>query len=121
MSKVSVSVSVSDDHVDHFPEVVEGVRAAGLEVAQELDLIGVVSGSIEEERMDDLRSVPGVAAVEPDREFQIAPPDSAIQSAPASSEGYDEAASTSSEYEPSSDYGSTSDYEAPEAGSGSTR
>lgn len=87
MSKVSVSVSISDDQIDRFSEVVDQARAAGLEVWQELDLIGVVSGSIDEERMDELRGLPGVAAVEPERDFEIAPPESEIQSLP---EGADE-------------------------------
>jgi hypothetical protein len=82
MSRVSVSLSVSDDRIDQFPDVVDRARAAGLDVWQELDLIGVVSGTIEEERLEELRRIPGVAAVEPEREFQIPPPDSEIQSVP---------------------------------------
>jgi hypothetical protein len=82
MARISVSLSVSDDRIDQFPEVVDRAREAGLDVWQELDLIGVVSGSIDEERLEELRRIPGVAAVEPEREFQIPPPDSEIQSVP---------------------------------------
>jgi hypothetical protein len=105
MSKVPVSVSISGDQLGRFPEVVEQARAVGLEVSQEMDLIGVVSGSIEEDQMADLRGVPGVAAVEPDRQFEIAPPDSAIQSVPDahddSGDRYDEGNETTTDLEPS--------------------
>ncbi len=77
-----VSLSVADDHMDRFPQVVEDAKAAGLDVGEELELIGVVNGSIDDERVEELRHVPGVAYVEEERIFEIPPPDSTIQSLP---------------------------------------
>jgi hypothetical protein len=79
MAEVNVSVSVADGSVDRFSEVVSRLREAGLEIEQELEEIGVVTGSIDSEKAESLREVEGVSHVERSREFRIAPPDSDIQ------------------------------------------
>lgn len=79
MAEVNVSVSVVDGSIDRFSDVVSRLRDAGLEVEQELEEIGVVTGSIDSEKAESLREIEGVSHVERSREFRIAPPDSDIQ------------------------------------------
>jgi hypothetical protein len=79
MAEVNVSVSVADDSMDWFSEVVRRLKEAGLDVEQELGEIGVVTGSIDSEKAELLRDVEGVSHVERSRDFQISPPDSDIQ------------------------------------------
>jgi hypothetical protein len=79
MPKVSVSVSVDDEHLDRFADVVEACKKAGLSVEQRLDAIGVMTGSIDSAKVEQLHKVKGVADVEGARRFQLAPPESDIQ------------------------------------------
>jgi hypothetical protein len=79
MSVVKVSVSVDEQQLDQFPQVVEEVKQAGMKVEQQLKDIGVITGSIDSEKLKSLRKVKGVAHIEESREFQIAPPDRDIQ------------------------------------------
>lgn len=79
MAKVTLSVSVDDQHLDRFPEVVKRCKAAGLKVEEQMDAIGVITGSIDASKVDALQQVEGVAHVEQSRSFQIPPPDSPVQ------------------------------------------
>jgi len=60
MPKVRLSVSVDDQHLSKFSEVVKKVEKAGMKVDEEHKDIGVVTGSIEKDRLDSLRNVKGV-------------------------------------------------------------
>jgi UDP-N-acetylmuramate-alanine ligase len=77
--KVSVLVSINDDHLDRFSEVVNDVENAGMEVEQKMEDLGVLSGSIDSEKVEPLRRVEGVSHVEASRRVDIPPPDSDIQ------------------------------------------
>lgn len=79
MSKVSLVVAVDDEHLGRFSEVVKGLEDAGMDVEQRMEGIGTVTGSIDSEKVEQLRGVEGVSHVEQSRQFQIAPPDSDIQ------------------------------------------
>ena len=79
MSKVNLTVSVADDHLNEFSDVVARCRNAGMNITQEMKSIGVISGSIEEAALGKLRQVNGVSQVELERSFQIAPPDNDVQ------------------------------------------
>lgn len=79
MAEVNVSVSVADGSLDRFSEVVRRLKDAGLDAEQELEEIGVVTGSIDPEKAESLREIEGVSGVERSRGFQIAPPDSDVQ------------------------------------------
>jgi hypothetical protein len=79
MAVQQVSVSVDQSKLDRLAHVVEEMRRAGLNVDQQLDAIGVVTGSIDPDQIDKLRKVTGVAAVEPDLTFQLPDPGSPIQ------------------------------------------
>jgi hypothetical protein len=80
MASEKVNVVVADDYLDRFSEVVKRAKEAGLQVEQPLETIGVVSGSIDPAKLAALKRVEGVTAVEPSRDFQLAPPESEIQS-----------------------------------------
>ena len=77
--KERVTVQVADDHLDRTEDVARQLRAAGMEVDQVLGNVGIITGSIDSERRADLGEVPGVAGVESERTFQVAPPDSDVQ------------------------------------------
>jgi len=79
VAKVSLLVSVDDEHLDRFSEVVRGVEDVGMEVEQKMEDLGVLAGSIDSERVEALRRVEGVSHVEESRGFQIPPPDSDVQ------------------------------------------
>lgn len=76
---MDVMVSMTDSGVEDVSTVVAALRAAGLAVADVKAAIGIVLGSVDDDRLDDLRAVPGVDAVEPQERFRIAPPDSDVQ------------------------------------------
>lgn len=55
-------------------EVTQDLKAAGFEVNEVLDTIGVVTGSAAHDNMSKLKSVRGVADVSPDHDVDIGPP-----------------------------------------------
>lgn len=79
MATQKVNVSVDHLHLDRFSEIVRRARRAGLKVDQQLETIGVVTGSIDSGKVARLRKVEGVAAVEADSAIQLPDPDSPIQ------------------------------------------
>lgn len=72
-------VSMTDSGVEQLPTVVAALREAGLAVEDVKAAIGIILGSVDADRLDALRAVPGVGAVEPQGQFRIAPPDSEVQ------------------------------------------
>ncbi len=80
MSKVKVTMSVDDEHLDKMPEVVKKIKKAGLKIDSQLESLGMITGSIDDDKFDSLNSIKGVSNVKRDDEdFQIAPPDSEVQ------------------------------------------
>ncbi|MBP6824380.1 MAG: ketohydroxyglutarate aldolase [Acidobacteria bacterium] len=79
MSKVNLTVSVADDHLKDFSEIVARCRKAGMTIEREMKSIGIISGSIDEAAVEKLRRVKGVSLAESESSFQIAPPDSDVQ------------------------------------------
>lgn len=74
MPDEQVVISVVDDRVDDFAAVVEELRHAGLRVAEVLDSVGVVTGTVDGDALGSLSTVPGVAEVERSRVFEVPPP-----------------------------------------------
>ncbi|MDQ4105125.1 MAG: ketohydroxyglutarate aldolase [Actinomycetota bacterium] len=74
-----ITVTVGDDHVGDIAGVAEQLQAAGMNVDQVLDAVGIITGSVPSERRDALERLPGVAAVEGEHSFQIPPPDAEVQ------------------------------------------
>jgi hypothetical protein len=79
MAKVKLSVSIADEHRHRFADVVKKIKKAGMNVEQEMDNLGIVTGSIEPEKLSSLHKVEGVSGVEEERDYQIPPPESNIQ------------------------------------------
>jgi hypothetical protein len=81
MSPVSVPVviSVADDRLGDMGTVVDALRAAGLRVDRVLMVAGVITGTVDGDRISSLSTVPGVAAVETERTIGLPPPDSPVQ------------------------------------------
>ena len=79
MALVNVIISIDDEHLAEITSVAEILQQAGFELDQILDLLGIISGTCEENRLNDLRQISGVAAVEIDQNYQLSPPDSAVQ------------------------------------------
>lgn len=79
MAEVRLSLSVSDSHLDRMDEVSEAAGKAGLRVEQKLGDIGVLIGTIEKSKIGDLHRIDGVAHVEEERRFDLAPPGSPVQ------------------------------------------
>ena len=79
MPKTNVSVSVDDQHIDEIVEVAGQLSSAGMKVEQIMNKIGVIVGSCDSDKMEAISQVEGVSAVEPERDYQISPPESDIQ------------------------------------------
>ena len=79
MAKVKLSISVDDEHLSRFSKVMKEVEKAGMEIDQELEDLGVATGSIDEDKVAKLREVDGVKHVEKERQIQIPPPESDVQ------------------------------------------
>jgi hypothetical protein len=77
--KQNVLISVEDRHMERMPAVVQELEQAGVEVHETLKSIGTITGAVEEAKVASLRDVDGVAAVEPERQASVPPPDSPIQ------------------------------------------
>lgn len=74
-----VTVTVADSDAGDVDEVAERLREVGMQVDQVLGTLGVITGSIDTDRITALEKVAGVAAVEQQTAFQIAPPDADVQ------------------------------------------
>lgn len=74
-----VSVSIDDEHLSSLSDVVQALRASGLQVEQVLDGMGVVTGSVPEEQRRSLELVPGVLSVDRSLSYQLPSPDSPVQ------------------------------------------
>lgn len=79
MPDATLSVLVDQNHLNRFTEIVENCKRSGLNVDQQLNEIGVITGSIDSARIDALRQLEGVSHVEASRDIKIAPPGSDIQ------------------------------------------
>jgi hypothetical protein len=79
MHTEQVSIAVADDYLEKFSEVVQRIEQAGLRVEQQLEIVGIITGSIDSDKIADLDKVEGIATVERSRGYQLPPPDSPIQ------------------------------------------
>ena len=70
-------MTVGDGHA--IEEVAAALRARGMEVAQVLEGIGVITGSAPDEVRGDLAGVEGVASVDEQLTHQLPPPDAPVQ------------------------------------------
>ena len=70
-------MTVDDGHA--IEEVAAGLRARGMEVAQVLDGIGVITGSAPDDVRQALAAVEGVASVDEQLTNRLPPPDAPVQ------------------------------------------
>lgn len=76
---VNVIVTVEDDHCDQINEVAEQLRAAGMSIESTMEYSGIIAGSIEPGKIEEISRLAGVAHVEAARQFQLAPPHSKVR------------------------------------------
>lgn len=74
-----VTVTVRDDRLADIEELADRLRASGMQVDQVLGNIGVITGSLPQEKRAAVQHMPGIAAVEAETSFQVPPPDADIQ------------------------------------------
>lgn len=79
MSKVQVSVSIDDAHFPQIEQISQQLQLSGMDVKQTLSSIGIINGSIESDRLNNLSQIEGVQNVEAQQGYQLAPPSSPIQ------------------------------------------
>jgi hypothetical protein len=76
---ISVTIVLDDLGDESISKALDRLRAAGLQVEDVQSAIGTVTGKIAPERLKQLSKVHGVISVEKAEEYQLPPPDSAIQ------------------------------------------
>ncbi|MBX9653714.1 hypothetical protein K2Y11_08870 [bacterium] len=64
-----VIITVDDQESTNFDEIVGRLQETGLKITNVLKTSGIITGSIQDEKHSQLRSLPGVKAVEPDDEM----------------------------------------------------
>ncbi len=78
-----VTVIVDDAHLRSMSSVARSLEAGGMHVERVLEAMGCITGSIPSGTASrvatTLRSIPGVASVNPDLVHRVAPPESEIQ------------------------------------------
>ncbi len=74
-----VTVTVDDDYLAEADQVADRLRAAGMNVEQVLPTVGIITGVVNTAQRPAIAATPGVAAVEDETSFQIAPPEADIQ------------------------------------------
>ncbi len=79
MSKVQVTISIDDAHLEQIDQVADQLKAAGLDVAQTMSTLGIVTGSIDSDKMSSLSEVTGVDSVEVDKTITLPTPGSDVQ------------------------------------------
>jgi hypothetical protein len=79
MAKVRLSVSVGDSHLKDIDKIAKAAIKVGMKVEQRLEGIGVLTGSIEANKVAGLRKITGVSGVEEERTVKLPPPGSPVQ------------------------------------------
>jgi hypothetical protein len=64
---INVTVLVADSHKQNMSGVVKDLKEKGFVLKDSLEAVGVVTGSVAAESVSRLSKVPGVSAVEEDR------------------------------------------------------
>ena len=67
MAKIKVNITVDEAHIDQLDQVAEQLKSQGLEIEQTLSTLGIVTGSIEQDKVPSLSGVAGVESVEKDK------------------------------------------------------
>jgi hypothetical protein len=79
MGDVAVTITVDDAHLTQIDRIATELRRKGMQIDQVLNAVGAITGSVSDDRRQDLRNVDGVESVADATTFQLPPPDSPIQ------------------------------------------
>jgi hypothetical protein len=71
MNRIRVAIAVADEALPRLDEVVAACRALGFRADSTLTGVGIFTGCIDADTLGALRAVPGVAAVELERDIRI--------------------------------------------------
>lgn len=77
MTGARVSVTIDEDHLDTVQQVAEELRARGLRIESVLEVLGIVTGEVEDPAV--LRGVEGVRSVDTELRHDIGPPGAHVQ------------------------------------------
>jgi hypothetical protein len=77
MSKIRLSLSV--DAGEQLEKVARAAKKIGMNIESSLSDLGVLTGSIEANKLDKLHKIEGVTSIEPERQVGVPPPSSPIQ------------------------------------------
>lgn len=72
MSKVEVIVKLNDADIPKMSEIAGECQAAGMKVEQQMNAVGMISGSIEQAKISRIERIKGVSYVEESKPFNIA-------------------------------------------------
>ena len=62
----AVVVTVSPDHLSEIDTIAADLTAAGIRDPQVLSTLGIITGKVDEDKFESLRSVSGVRSIEKD-------------------------------------------------------
>lgn len=79
MSDISLVISVDTNYLERLPEVADKLQTAGFKVKDQLDEIGIITGSISSDKVQPLSAIEGVSSVEREEIYELAPQNSRIQ------------------------------------------
>lgn len=71
MSQIQVSICIDDTHLSQVQQIAEQLKSSGMTVEQVLETIGIVTGSIESDRVNNLHKIEGVQNVELQEIYRI--------------------------------------------------
>jgi|GEM_PF-5452546 len=71
MALISVVVRLEKDRWDDIKQIASRLKDKGLDVQEELQLLGRITGTVQESNLSDLEEVPGVAKIKAERTFTI--------------------------------------------------
>jgi hypothetical protein len=65
-----IVVSVDDQNLSVIESVVNALEWVGMKIERVLPISGIITGEVAQSKLEELKSVPGVANVEIDRELR---------------------------------------------------
>jgi hypothetical protein len=67
MAEVNLMIAVDDEHMGDISSIAQKLRREGLHVSQQLDEVGVITGTIDEDAIGSLDRISGISAIERQR------------------------------------------------------
>lgn len=73
MSKINVNIAIADSALDRMDEIVVALEALGVTVTRRLESIGIVTGTVDGDLLQQLRGLAGIVDVEAMRDVHTQP------------------------------------------------